>query len=271
MFIIFGSPRSGTTLLASSLALNPRILIPGETDFIIPMAFILDRIDRESLGKTILKQLIPNTQRFIATLGKHLTAEEVGAAIDSSEYSTASILDNIFRKVAEKTGRDVVGDKSPNDLRFVRILIKTGLFKSGLHVVHVVRDPRCVAESLIRMQWPGADDPIEFCRTWNDSNLMLRNHLRESTRYFCLRYEDLVNDFEQRLRDLCSFLGTAFSSRMLVHHERGGEYDTNGVAHQHLKEPVSARFVTSWKRLSQQSERQIRSIAGEGMLAFGYA
>ena len=38
MFIIFGSPRSGTTLLASSLDQNDQLVVLDESDFIIPMA-----------------------------------------------------------------------------------------------------------------------------------------------------------------------------------------------------------------------------------------
>ena len=40
MFIIFGAPRSGTTLLSSSLNLNDSIVIPHETDFIVPLSFV---------------------------------------------------------------------------------------------------------------------------------------------------------------------------------------------------------------------------------------
>ncbi|QHW31542.1 sulfotransferase [Paenibacillus rhizovicinus] len=35
MFIIFGSPRSGTTLLSSVLDAHDDIVVPDETDFIV--------------------------------------------------------------------------------------------------------------------------------------------------------------------------------------------------------------------------------------------
>jgi hypothetical protein len=44
MLFVFGSPRSGTTLLAQILNSHPEIVVPHETDFIIPFVFVFDRI-----------------------------------------------------------------------------------------------------------------------------------------------------------------------------------------------------------------------------------
>jgi len=51
MFVVFGSPRSGTTLLAATLNQNDNIIIPDETDFIIPLAFLLKTVKDEEKGK----------------------------------------------------------------------------------------------------------------------------------------------------------------------------------------------------------------------------
>jgi hypothetical protein len=37
MFFIFGNPRSGTTLLCASLELNDKIVVPDETDIVVPL------------------------------------------------------------------------------------------------------------------------------------------------------------------------------------------------------------------------------------------
>jgi len=70
MFIIFGSPRSGTTLLASSLDQNDQLVVLDESDFIIPMAFILDRVKNERVGRRLIAEVIAQTQRFPDTLGR---------------------------------------------------------------------------------------------------------------------------------------------------------------------------------------------------------
>jgi len=72
MFIIFGSPRSGTTLLASSLDQNDQLVVLDESDFIIPMAFILDRVKNERVGRRLIAEVIAQTQRFPDTLGRFL-------------------------------------------------------------------------------------------------------------------------------------------------------------------------------------------------------
>jgi hypothetical protein len=57
-FFIFGSPRSGTTLLCASLELNDKIVVPDETDFVVPMGFIFDRVKDVAVGRDLIASLI---------------------------------------------------------------------------------------------------------------------------------------------------------------------------------------------------------------------
>ena len=81
MFIIFGSPRSGTTLLASSLDQNDQLVVLDESDFIIPMAFILDRVKNERVGRRLIAEVIAQTQRFPDTLGRFLQQTEIAGIL----------------------------------------------------------------------------------------------------------------------------------------------------------------------------------------------
>lgn len=153
MFFVFGSPRSGTTLLAASLDLHDSIVIPDETDFIIPVAFIMDRVHDELTGKALIKRLITSTARFKLSLGRFLTEEEVAKAVDASSYSCAAVLRNLYARVAEKAGKSVAGDKSPNDLGYFGMLIQTQVLAADIKVIHIVRDVRDQLVSLIRTGW----------------------------------------------------------------------------------------------------------------------
>ena len=85
MFIIFGSPRSGTTLLASSLDQNDQLVVLDESDFIIPMAFILDRVKNERVGRRLIAEVIAQTQRFPDTLGRFLQQTEIAGILAEVE------------------------------------------------------------------------------------------------------------------------------------------------------------------------------------------
>src|SRR5437868_1964404 len=120
MLFIFGSPRSGTTLLAASLNLHEDIFIPHETDFIVPLAFIYDRVKDQRIGKELIVQLITSTKSFDKSLGETLSKDDVREVIMSSNYLCGDLVSGIFDLIGKKTGKKIVGDKSPNDLQFIR-------------------------------------------------------------------------------------------------------------------------------------------------------
>ena len=95
MFFIFGMPRSGTTLLAQCLNAHSKIVVPHETDFIIPMAFIFDRIRDEQVGRNLIYELIVNSTYFPNSLEEYVDARTVYDSVHSCDYSPASILNAI--------------------------------------------------------------------------------------------------------------------------------------------------------------------------------
>lgn len=117
MFFIFGMPRSGTTLLAQCLSAHSEIVVPHETDFIIPMAFIFDRISEQQIGRDLIFGLIAHSTYF-PSLEEYISLDDVREAVYSSEYSAAGILNAVYTKVAKASGAKIAGDKSPNDLNF---------------------------------------------------------------------------------------------------------------------------------------------------------
>ena len=92
MFFIFGTPRSGTTLLSTCLSANSEIIVPDETDFIIPMAFIFDRINDENVGRELIYKLIVNSARFSASIGEYISEQTVYDVVSSCEFDPSSIV-----------------------------------------------------------------------------------------------------------------------------------------------------------------------------------
>jgi hypothetical protein len=270
MFTIFGSPRSGTSLLAATLDKHSRIAVPPETDFIIPAAFVIDRIPDALVGKKVLRDLIVNCRNF-AALRPHIGDDDVSEIIDRSPYALFPIVDAIYRRFADRSRFAIAGDKSPNDLRFARILMKLGYFPDEHKVIHLVRDVRAAAESLIRMNWRGADTPVQFARVWSQSNVALNEHLAGRPSYLLLRYEDLVADPRGAAERVCRHLDMTFEPAMLEPEGRDRHYDLNTPKHARLNEPITSGLVNLWEKTLQSRLREdIERASNEGLGRFGY-
>src|SRR5690606_12455051 len=126
MFFLFGSPRSGTTLLARMLNAHPRILVPHETDFIVPMAFACDRLVDPALGRRVVADLIVGVKGLAGSLGEFIDVAEVRRLVDAAAFAPGAILDTVYAHLAARQGKRLAGDKLPIDLNFIRLLHKSG-------------------------------------------------------------------------------------------------------------------------------------------------
>ena len=83
----------------------------------------------------------------------------------------------------------------------------------------MIRDGRDVAVSL-RKRWfsPGYDIDTQAW-FWQTNVTEARRQGRHCRHYTEVRYEDLINDTEQTIRQICSFIELDFHSNMLLYHE----------------------------------------------------
>jgi Sulfotransferase family len=269
MFFIFGSPRSGTTLLAQCLNNHPDIAIPHETDFIIPLAFVCDRIADPATGKAILTQLVTRSTAFRASIGEYLSEARVAEVIAASPYQAAHMIEALYSDIAAAAKAGLAGDKSPNDLLFLRMLIKVGGIAPDTKIVHLVRDVRDVMVSLRQTGWL-ADVDVYFARFWSNSNLYLHSLYRDqSERYALVRYEDMVREPQAWLRQICVFLGVAYRPEMLDSSRFHSRYRT--LPHQaKLYAPISTENVGVFRGLDPSTILLYETQAREALEVFGY-
>lgn len=241
-FLFMGSPRSGTTLLIRTLNISKDIIVPGESDFIAPLALLMSKIEDEKIGKELTKKFIINNRKFINTIGVYLSPGEIEYIIEKAAYSPQSIVSGIFSTIANKTNSKIAGDKSPNDLQLVQFL--GGFLNGKTKILHLVRDVRALTLSLIKAGWIEGIEEY-FPRTWSSSNLYLHNKLKGEKFYHLVKYEDLVREPEKELKDICKFLGAEFDPNMLDHKVREGFDDPN---HENLTKPFLPGKATEWKK-----------------------
>ncbi len=245
MFIIFGSPRSGTTLLASTMDSNDSVLIPRETDFIVPTAFVVDRVKDQKVGKKLIAELITSAEGLANSIGEYLSERDVKKIVSRSEYSLTGIVSQLYEAIADKERAKIAGDKSPNDLNFLRILVKTGLVDSDVKVIHIIRDIRDVVLSLKKVSWAPRDIETRFPRLWNYSNLYLRGlYAPRPEKYLLIKYEDMVMNPAEIFQKITDFLGVRFQDKMFDHNRRGTRYschaDHTNIARPFLADRVDA-------------------------------
>lgn len=272
MFFVFGSPRSGTTLISQSLSAHPEIHVPNETQFIVPAAFLFDRMDDGPARREALKLLITGERQFHWGLGEYLSAAEVVEIIEAqSADSFAAFLNALYDAVARRAGKQIGGDKSPNDLGFFGILRKTGALDPPVKIIHVVRDVRFVIASSIEHGWVTADRIDNFVRAWTNSNAGLYTSFGGAPNYLLVRYEDFVRDPEGQTARMCGHLGRAFHPDTIDPARKHTRF--TGVAHHaKLYSPISSEQTSGLDgRLSEAAREACRAFApANTMRMLGY-
>jgi hypothetical protein len=92
-------------------------------------------------------------------------------------------------------------------------------------------------------------------------------------RYTEVRYEDLVQEPQRTLRDLCDFLGEEYSDRMLEFHTEAAKAipDTRKGQHQNVGSKLKKSRAAAWKReMSQVDIAIFDHYASNELVAFGY-
>lgn len=261
---IVGAPRSGTSLLRQMLNRHPAIAICDETHF---FRLIYQKRGRKAFGdlndpanrrRLALDYLsLPPTRKLgldQAKLAERLTAEAV---------SYPAMFASILSFYAESEGKQRVGEKTPNHALAAETLCE---WFPGAVVLHLVRDPRDVAASLMRMRF-GSSSAVLNARTWVRLNLAARrsSHRRE---YLEVRYENLVKQPELELTRICQFAGEDYSPRMLQAEQSSTQLPNE--KDRHLTPLTEARQGRWRQELSPRQVAQIEWAVGPQLERFGY-
>ncbi len=252
-----GCPRSGLTLLRVMLDAHPGISCGPESG-VLSVARAARDI-RASLGALHARDF-------------HLPPEHTRA-------SFAEAISAILAARMRAAGKGRVAEKSPLNLLFFEDY--AAMFPAA-RFIHVVRDGRDIAASLIARAWkdPRSGKVFDYCasaegaaRYWKGlARFGLSIERTLGGRVMRIRYEDLAMSGEAALRAACAFLEEPYTDDMLRFHRRA--LDLAGVeieSEAALKEPLGARFVgRAVRELDRDQIGRIENIAGAELAAFGY-
>jgi hypothetical protein len=211
LVVLIGAPRSGTTWLQRSLASDPRVVSPQETDLFSKFVAPLDGAWRRSLRGGPQEW----AQRRFKGLPAVMSEEDFTAAVRSFVATTFDAV------AALKPSASVVVEKSPSHSLHAPLIVR---YAPAARFVHIIRDGRDVAASLLAASsgWGSSWAPQSVraaARTWRE-HVERGREAADVAPYLEVRYEALRGDTAvEELRRVFAFCGcevSADNARALV-------------------------------------------------------
>jgi len=213
LVFIVGVGRSGTSLVQSMLAAHPKVAFPPETGFIrrfVAKGILSKKYKRHGLEKSI--HFLDADSKFKRT--RLDSAKLIKKAFERGAGSDGAVYRMMLEEVALREEKQYSGDKDPRAIEYLGLLRDT---LPGVHVVHVIRDPRDVLVSKKKAAWSKKHGLFRHVFA---NRIQVRMGRRLGPRLFgdCYHeiiYERLLADPEVELMKLCEGLGISFEPSML--------------------------------------------------------
>lgn len=182
---VVGSGRSGSTLLAALLSQHPRVNVGPESPYLGWVLHRPWRYLRRGWRSTIEHDLLRSPSFSLSGID--------GGALHQLIASSAAptdVIARVFQLLALERGADTWIDKTPSNV--LRLPLVSRAFPSA-RFVHLVRDGRAVAESLVRVGWASSLERAAF--NWRRRvTAGMRFEARHPDRVLRIRYEELIMD-----------------------------------------------------------------------------
>ncbi|MFP5299267.1 MAG: sulfotransferase family protein [Actinomycetota bacterium] len=260
-FFIVASARSGTTAVRLTLNAHPSVAVPPESRFITELWNGSETV----VADDFLRDLAVH-QRFKSwELPIEAVAEQIG---DRSSLPYEEAIACAYRAYAARHGKSRWGDKTPRYIEHIPFLKK--LFPDA-RFIHPVRDGRDVALSYSHVSF-GPKTVAKAAELWRRR---VAAGIRDGRAlpagdYIEIRNEDLKEDFEGEVRDICAFLGLDFDPVMLDETER----EKGAVRkEQHNYDPAHAgrKAMSDWRTEMKPSDVEVfEAVAGDVLSELGY-
>ena len=262
-FFIVGSARSGTTLLRLMLNAHPEIAVPPESRFIAEFHDGRAEVDADAF----LARLETHDRFQLWDLPIEAVRTELGPD-QSVPFRTA--VEAPYLAWMHVNNKARWGDKTPRYIESIPLLNELW---PDARFVHLVRDGRNVALSYADVPF-GPKTVAKAADLWARrvrAGLSSGRALAEG-RYLEMRYEDLVDDTEERVKRLCDFLETHVDPAMLdaTARARGAIKKRSARYNPHItEEPTTG--IREWQ--TQMSDRQVEvfeAVGGDVLTQLGY-
>lgn len=245
---IVGMPRSGTTLLTAILSAHPRIAISPESHFLtywVPNYRHLNLESSEDFQQ--FWQLLSQSKRFSYF---DIDAEKTLATILlKGEPSYANIFAGWMETYAMRHHKARWGEKTPLHYQHLEQLLT---WFPQAQVIWMLRDPRAVTASLLKMTWASNYVHVH-AEQWQQSTQLYEQTWQTDSRVMLVQYEHLVQQPGQTLAGLFQFLGEDYPKDLLAQRsfESMSVSNREGWALSHFNQvlkPVETNAIHRWQQ-----------------------
>ena len=219
-FMIVGTGRCGSTLLQAMLSAHPQIRIPYETKFFF-------QLDPVALGFDD-PIAVDEVERYLEQAQKHCSMgvleadpelfEAYRQAVRDGMRDGQSMLAWIVSLGEDLDTNTIVGEKTPGHWMKTKRIFD---LNPSCKLIHLVRDPRDVTESLTRMSWWPTDSTYitaKHCKK-TIAACMEQDKAIGPDQHLWIRFEDLLHDPRTTLTRVCKYLDVEFDEQMIERQE----------------------------------------------------
>lgn len=222
---LIGSLRSGTTMLRLMIDHHPDITFPGEFGYVAPM--VSDEGD------------FPDLEAYYDFLESNRGFLE-DRLIINKDLDFPRLCHSFLTQRRKNSETRFIGSTVHHHFNRLAFIWPKARY------IRIIRDGRDVARSFIQMGWAG--NVWKGVEHWIDSERQWRtfkNNL-SSDSWIEIKYEDLLENPEDELTRLCTFIGVPFKQDMLSYPQKT-TYSSPDPS-----------FAYQWK--SKQSQKEIRLL-----------
>ena len=267
--LIGGCDRSGTTLLGALLGNHSECLCVPESQFKLEMVRYADW-GRDDVDIAHVLSKINDSFRF-KLWGLDIDEESVPVGQIRSSYK--ELMSWIVKQYGKKYGKpnpSIWIDHTPSNTRYASTLFE---LLPEARIIHIVRDGRAVASSLMKLEW-GPCTINNAARYWVEKVAygLAAELFWGEKRVQRITYEELVQNPETTLEKICCWLNINYQKDMI----RGSESEfvvPRYTRNQHAlvgKEP-NVKRTSAWK--NELTPRQIEvfeNLTGDFLSHLGY-
>lgn len=270
---MLGAERSGTTLIMAMLGCHPRIAVPEVVWYyprFRPYLHTYGDLAKDENFRTLVDEMVfgLKTPFWGMKVNPRTLVDEICEAV--RERSFAGIYCAMHERFARSVTKPRWGEKTPYNLFFVKEIKED--FPNA-QFVFITRDGRDASADYLQS---GFGPTNIFCaaEVWKLCQNAVEPWRKKlgPSEWLDIKYETLVRQPEETLRQVCDFLDERYSPEMLQFYQtdlakaRGASRD-----HAPLGGPATDRYIGIYRDLlSLRDQRIFAGVAGEEMRRGGY-
>jgi Sulfotransferase family len=256
---IGGAGRSGTTLVRVMLDAHPHICCGPELK--------------------VLPAIAEWYQLLLQSYGPVMKSYH-NAPADLRLYFR-TLIENLMGNFRRASGKPRWAEKTPHNILF---MLPLGDIFPDARFLHVIRDGRDVACSLVRMDWVNpltgrkwdyVENIRNAARYWREVITTARTHATHRSlagRVLEVRYEALVADPERTIRQVLEFLDEPWDPAVLSYHTKSRDQEPAESSTAQAMKPLNPESLGRWQREMTDADKvAFKKEAGRLLRELGYA